>query len=291
MIREISLIFAAFALHSPSQADRIDSIKKEKSELEIPTSKCSRKSEGVFCINGIISAKNVREMERIKKISRLIVNSEGGDADSAMTIGKKIFRDGATVEINSKCISACANYIVPAARYLELNENSFVIIHGAISRGVAEYNSLVQKKSNEKLSISSTAADFSKVRKGILKRENEYFDYILKDDSFITRYREQIRNILILKKVRCEYYDEFFLILDQKYFAEFGVEVNRWPDQSDRQLFDSARLSFPKANIVYGIDSQFIRLLNPIGRNCVSLENGQSDIRNDDEPYNEKEIF
>lgn len=291
MIKELALVFVASVFQSQNQAYEIDQLPKEKSELEISTSKCPKKAEGIFCIDGIISSKTVNEMRNIKKLSRVIVNSAGGDADSAMIIGKRIFRDGATVEVKSKCISACANYIVPAAHYLELNENSFIIIHGAISRGVAEYNSLVQKKSNEKISILSTSIDFLKVRKGILKRENEYFDYILKDDSFVTRYREQVRNVLILKNTRCEYYNEFFLILDRGYFSEFGVKVKRWPDQSDRQLFDSARYSFSRANIIYGIDSKFIRLLNPIGRNCTYLKNTNSENKNDDKTYNEEEIF
>ncbi len=291
MIKETILIFAALSLQSPELVNRDTSPENEKPELEIPTSNCSSKSEGIFCINGPISSKTVNEMRGIKKISRLIVNSEGGDADSAMAIGRRIFKDGATVEVKSKCISACANYIVPAARYLELNDHSYVIIHGAVSRGIAEYNSLIQKKSNQNLSIYLAAAEFSKVRTGILKRENEYFDYILKDDAFVTRYREQIRNILILKKIKCEYYNEFFIILDQEYFSEFGVEVKRWPRQSDRQLFDSARWLFPKANLVYGIDSQFIRLLNPIGRNCISMKNERSEDKDDGTTYNEKEVF
>ena len=291
MIKVIALIFATSVLQSQSLANEINSLAIEKSELKNSTSECVKKSEGIFCINGVISFETVQEMRSIKKLSRVIVNSEGGDADSAMTIGRRIFNDGATVEVKSKCISACANYIVPAAGYLEVNENSFIVIHGAVSRGVVEYNSLIQKKTRDKLSILSTSPEFSKVRKGILKRENEYFDYILRDDSFVTRYREQVRNVLILKKVRCEYYDEFFLILDQAYFLEFGVKVKRWPNQSGRQLFDSARFVFPRANIIYGIDSKFIRLLNPIGRDCISLDNGRSEDKNDGATYNEQEVF
>ena len=160
MIKVIALIFATSVLQSQSLANEINSLAIEKSELKNSTSECVKKSEGIFCINGVISFETVQEMRSIKKLSRVIVNSEGGDADSAMTIGRRIFNDGATVEVKSKCISACANYIVPAAGYLEVNENSFIVIHGAVSRGVVEYNSLIQKKTRDKLSILSTSIYF-----------------------------------------------------------------------------------------------------------------------------------
>lgn len=291
MIKEIALIFAASVLQSQGQANEINSNAIEKSQVETSSPECIKRSEGIFCIKGIISSKTVDEIKNIKKLSRVIVDSEGGDADSAMSVGRKIFNDGATVEVKSKCISACANYIVPAARYLELNEDSFIVIHGAVSRGVIEYSALIQKKSKEKVSIETAYLQFSKVRKGILKRENEYFDQIRIDDAFVTRYREQIRNVLLLKKAKCESYNEFFLILDQAYLSEFGIKVKRWPDQSDKRLFDSARFLFPRANIVYGIDSKFIRLLNPIGRNCIYLENGSSESKNEAATYRENEVF
>jgi|688.fasta_scaffold324794_1 hypothetical protein len=291
MIKEITIIVAALIAQTKIQAFDLDSRVTEKSNIDISNPECSKKSEGVFCINGVISSQTVDKVENIKKLSRVIINSEGGDADSAMIIGRKIFNDGATLEVQSKCISACANYLVPAARYLELNKNSFIVIHGAVARGINEYKFIIDKKNNKEFSESEIISNFNKVRNGILRRENEYFDYILKDDAFVTRYREQVRDLLLSKKISCKYYKEFFVILDQQYLLQFGINVTRWPNQSDRQMFDIARFSFPGTNIIYGINSNYVRLLNPIGTNCTYSESSTLKNKVDTPTYDEKEIF
>ncbi|TSB04953.1 hypothetical protein [Sphingorhabdus contaminans] len=240
--------------------------------------RCSDKSNtteitanGVACVSGIISVESYKIFQRYKgRIKKVIVNSNGGDADSAMQIGRRIHKDQAEVEVREKCISSCANYIVPAASTLSVSDGSLIIIHGAIPRGVIEFSQ--NRKSNRTRAKNSTVdlhLEFSKVRKGILRREQLYFDEISVDDAYVTRYREQVRSILIMKKTKCLSYKEFFLVLDRPYLEEFGIKVSKWPDASDEELFNVARSRYTHSNIVFGIDSYFVRLLHPIGLGCV----------------------
>jgi hypothetical protein len=56
-------------------------------------------------------------------------------------------------------------------------------------------------------------------------------------------------------------------------------------------MFDIARFSFPGTNIIYGINSNYVRLLNPIGTNCTYSESSTLKNKVDTPTYDEKEIF
>lgn len=234
----------------------------------------TNKEKNVLCIDGLITPKIANEIVKYPfRISRIVVNSDGGDAESAMSIGRRIFQDRAVLEVEEKCISSCANYLIPASRYVDLKDDSFIVMHGNIPRGMVEYGQKVSGRNGfTHESVKKALEEFPKIRNGILKKENAYFDEILIDDAYITRYVEQIRDITIKSSVRCKKYHQFLLILDETYLRAFGIKVNRWPSLSSQETLAAASKKFADANVVVGFFGDKSRLLSPLGVNCRPID-------------------
>lgn len=67
--------------------------------------------------------------------SKLRITSNGGDAALAIqAAGMVTARDYALI-VRGFCFSACANYLVPAARSIEVEPYSIVGLHGAPEEG------------------------------------------------------------------------------------------------------------------------------------------------------------
>ncbi|MDR3608695.1 MAG: hypothetical protein P4M08_15130 [Oligoflexia bacterium] len=64
-------------------------------------------------------------------VSKIVVNSLGGDAEEGLKIGKLLFQKGVDIEVNGVCVSSCANYIFTSGRHKILN-NGVVGYHGNI---------------------------------------------------------------------------------------------------------------------------------------------------------------
>ncbi len=60
------------------------------------------------------------------------IDSGGGDIYEAMKIGAIVKSGGLDLEVKSHCLSACANYIFPAARKKVLYEDSLLGWHGSL---------------------------------------------------------------------------------------------------------------------------------------------------------------
>jgi hypothetical protein len=84
---------------------------------------------------GSIDAPHVLEAIRLARnnasqISKLEIKSGGGDIDAGMEFGLWVHQQNLAVVIDDLCFSACANYIVPAARSVHLKSGAFVAWHG-----------------------------------------------------------------------------------------------------------------------------------------------------------------
>lgn len=84
---------------------------------------------------GSIDAPHVLEAIRLARnspspISKLEINSGGGDIDAGMEFGLWVHQQNLAVVIDELCFSACANYIFPAARSVHLKSGAFVAWHG-----------------------------------------------------------------------------------------------------------------------------------------------------------------
>lgn len=84
---------------------------------------------------GSIDARHVLEAIRLARnsavpIGKLEINSGGGDIDAGMEFGLWVHQQNLAVVIDELCFSACANYIVPAARSVYVKSGAFVAWHG-----------------------------------------------------------------------------------------------------------------------------------------------------------------
>ncbi|BBB61963.1 hypothetical protein UNDKW_3690 [Undibacterium sp. KW1] len=66
-----------------------------------------------------------------KKIERLYINSQGGDAHFGIIFGHWVYDNQIEVEVPSLCMSACANYVFTAAKTKIIRPSALVIWHGS----------------------------------------------------------------------------------------------------------------------------------------------------------------
>lgn len=82
-----------------------------------------------------------------RTIETLVVNSEGGDVDTAIEIAE-LLPTKLDIIIEDKCNSSCANYFIPRASRLILRPNSMIGLHGSIDAGFLERNKRKLKRKN-----------------------------------------------------------------------------------------------------------------------------------------------
>ena len=84
-------------------------------------------------IRGIITAETATEFRREltqSKITRVLLDSGGGDVESAIEIANLIKKHELDVDVIGKCYSSCANYLFPAGRTKTISELGIVAWHG-----------------------------------------------------------------------------------------------------------------------------------------------------------------
>ncbi len=60
----------------------------------------------------------------------LVLQSEGGAVEAALRVAEKIQQYSLNIRIRGYCHSSCANYILPAAKHVTVEDNSAIILHG-----------------------------------------------------------------------------------------------------------------------------------------------------------------
>lgn len=139
--------------------------------------------------DGMITGDAVLEAMRIIRnsdspIRRLKIKSVGGDMAVGIEFGYFIKENDIDVEIDQLCFSSCANYIIPAAKNLVINNNSFVAWHGGATQSDELWKLGVP--------IDQQSALMSYV-KLLRKKESAYFSYVGVDPK-ITTYGQIIKN-------------------------------------------------------------------------------------------------
>lgn len=85
--------------------------------------------------DGAISGEAVLRAIRIARnseqpIKKLIITSPGGDIAAGIEFGYFIKENNLDVDVRKLCFSACANYILPAAKKVVIKRDSMVAWHG-----------------------------------------------------------------------------------------------------------------------------------------------------------------
>jgi hypothetical protein len=205
----------------------------------------------VVCLVGTITAKVAADVERLDRpISKLIVNSNGGDVRSAMLIGRRLHKDQTVLEIRGICFSSCANYLVPAAKAVLVRKDAFIAMHGSVPRTLEEYRA---SQARPHPSASAEIEGFRVVSSGILAEQDEYFKYIGVDDGYILRYRELARSDDVSSHSVCHRQRKYILILDRAYLDAFEIPVlERENDTSASETTKRVLARFPNYVVLSG---------------------------------------
>ncbi|WP_020407451.1 hypothetical protein [Hahella ganghwensis] len=67
-------------------------------------------------------------------LTRLVINSSGGDTVYGRKMGRWVKDNITILEVQGGCFSSCANYIFPAAKIKRIQESAFVGWHGSESQ-------------------------------------------------------------------------------------------------------------------------------------------------------------
>lgn len=118
-------------------------------------------------IEGRITAKTAERFNAVlqnQEITRVQLNSPGGDVEPSIDIGTAIFRNGMDVEVVGDCLSSCANYLFPAGRHKVISGPGVVAWHGNIQHLVYLHESgervMVQPTYEGLLATAKREADF-----------------------------------------------------------------------------------------------------------------------------------
>ncbi len=163
-----------------------------------------RLANNVVYYNGNISdasASNLLDMvsNANPAVTRLVINSGGGETDSARKIGRWVHNNNVDVKVIGGCFSSCANYIFPAAKNKVIAEDAFVGWHGA----EVQYEVLAQDAG-----ISSRQLLEQDLRQAIIDtgiaEDSEAIEEIIKSE--ISRFESTSRD-------------------EQQFFKEIGVDI------------------------------------------------------------------
>jgi len=92
--------------------------------------------DGMITGDAVLEAMRVVR-ERKTPINKLKITSSGGDMAVGIEFGYFIKENNLDVEVSKLCFSACANYILPAAKSIVINPESLVGWHGGAKQADA----------------------------------------------------------------------------------------------------------------------------------------------------------
>ena len=111
-------------------------------------------SNGMLIYDGPITGGAVLEAMRAVReseqpIHTLKITSPGGDVAAGIEFGYFVKEKDLTVEVSELCFSACANYVLPAAKNVVIQTNSLIGWHGGASPNQAVLNTIPQNQRAE----------------------------------------------------------------------------------------------------------------------------------------------
>ncbi|MCL9775905.1 hypothetical protein [Vibrio methylphosphonaticus] len=139
--------------------------------------------------DGMITGEAVLEAQRVfqdsnKPIKKLKITSTGGDMAVGIEFGYFIKEHNLDVEVSELCFSACANYILPAAKNVVINTNSLIGWHGGTKQADELWELSVPKKDRPAFMIY-----LNRLR----VKETAFFGYIGVDQQ-ITSYGQTVKS-------------------------------------------------------------------------------------------------
>ena len=176
----------------------------------------------VLRLCGLITPETVHQFNShdLSDISRLTINSGGGRSSAGIEVGKLIRANGIGVTVETWCLSACAQYILPAATEIALRPDALVGLHHT---AYSLHQALIQLEGYDH-PIGSAAG----------KVEVEYYDLLgIEADFLVLPLRNlKVRGLVLVEpffendETEIYYKGPNFLLVDQATLESvLGVEV------------------------------------------------------------------
>ena len=188
-----------------------------------------------------IDEKSFQDILDLDNPNYIVVNSYGGREHYAIKIANFIYENEINIIIDGVCTSACASYILPAAKSVFVKENSLITMHqttyGINQLRGFDIESLENKVSFE-LDLKESLKFFEKIEKNI--------DYLI-DSTFA------VGPYCINYNERKLYPEYNFWVPPGAYFVSHGIDINGYYPSSVDELENLVNHYFiDNVNFIYG---------------------------------------
>lgn len=145
-------------------------------------------AEDTLSFSGYIGHGSAAGYQRVitNKIKNVIVNTGGGDVNEAIAIATDIYDRKLKVTVHGFCLSACANYFLPAAREVVLDDG-FIGVHGNITSCVKLYggaSNFAKLGYGGKVNDSQLVGNVKNINFTI-KKEKEFYQLVGLDPEYL----------------------------------------------------------------------------------------------------------
>lgn len=131
MVQRLSLAALCGALALPALADQADPFRPATGTgAKVTVSGDTLSYIGGIEADGLLALRAALAEVPKGQITRMVVNSGGGDTKVGIEIGGIIADLAPDLTIETGCFSSCADFIAPAAKSITLRENAFLGWHG-----------------------------------------------------------------------------------------------------------------------------------------------------------------
>ncbi|PHJ40575.1 hypothetical protein AK966_08375 [Vibrio sp. PID23_8] len=152
--------------------------------------------------DGPISGDSVLEALRVVRnsgaeIEKLRITSPGGDVLSGIELGYFVKENNLDIEVDTLCFSACANYVIPAAKTVLIKNGSLIGWHGG------------PRQSDEIWKAMAPSGDKEGLMKFVARlreKEDAFFKYIDVDPDITVYGQTSSKKCQLIKETHGWYY-------------------------------------------------------------------------------------
>lgn len=200
-----------------------------------------------------------------KTYRTLHVDLVGGDVATALTIAKALEEFGVDVVVDGRCFSACADYLVPAAKKVRILPGSLVGIH---DRRFVRFDQKAGKVVTERLSLAELSKLGATVVAAYLATEENRRAFLRKYGRSEPFHEIYLRYIDRREKFLWGKADGSFLcpayemwIFDKTQLKAFGVRDidEQWAPESQEQVDTISRSFRHKERLFFGTPASMER--------------------------------
>lgn len=124
-------------------------------------------------INATLATTFKKAVLEDREITSVVIDSQGGDVDSALDIAMVMKKHKLNLVVDGKCFSACANYLFPAAANKTVLPGSLLAIHEKTYRENNQSQQVSVVETEEKLSDHFTKKKLDEIKR--LKQKEDAF--------------------------------------------------------------------------------------------------------------------